>query len=439
MKMSAPSMSHALPERGSVTRSTPPAKPSSESVSKPQTNRTAAAHGAVRRQNLECARPRAQQRPPCPPSFRLQKCRRRFALLAHSKRSPANRWWSGCALALTLAALLLPAFPGLAADVPVTPPTAPAPRPARDRAAAPTNHIEVPAQGAVWMPSPNPAAVGTYPYGPDSVVHPGVPQGTLDQFVHHSTVYSNTVRRVWIYAPAQYDPKVPACLMVFQDGVRQYGVREDQRNVGNTAEYRVPTVIDNLTARKELPVIISVLIDPGSTTLPETGKPRAENRSFEYDTLSDQYYQFLSREILPLVEQKYNIRKDPAGRAICGISSGAICAFTVAWNHPDQFGKVLSDVGSFTDIRGGQVYPALVRAAPRKPLKIFLSDGTNDNRHPETPTRDWYLQNKLMYEAFRDLGYEVRYVLGENVHGSKLGGPIFPDSMRWLWSDQLGK
>ena len=298
MKKSAPYMSHALSERGSVTRSTPLAKPSSESVSKSQTNRTAAAHGAALRQYLECARPRAQQRPPCPPSFRLQKRRRRFALPPHSKRFPANRWFSGCALALTVAALLLPAFPGLAADAPVTPPpaapVAPAPRPARDRAAAPTNHIEVPAPGAVWMPSPNPAAVGTYPYGPDSVVHPGVPQGTLDQFVHQSTIYSNTVRRVWIYAPAQYDPKVPACLMVFQDGVRQYGVREDQRNVGNTAEYRVPTVIDNLTARHELPVIISVLIDPGSTTLPETGKPRAENRSFEYDTLF--------RPVLPVSE-----------------------------------------------------------------------------------------------------------------------------------------
>jgi enterochelin esterase family protein len=289
------------------------------------------------------------------------------------------------------------------------------------------------------MPSPNPAALGSYPYGADSVVHEGVPQGALYQFVHTSQVYSNTVRRVWIYAPAQYDSNVAACLMVFQDGVRQYGVRVDERNVGNTAEYRVPTVIDNLTARKELPVIISVLIDPGSTTIPETGKPRADNRSVEYDTVSDKYYEFLSKEILPIVEKKYNIRKDAAGRAICGISSGAICAFTVAWNHPDQFGKVLSDVGSFTRIRGGDVYPSLVRAADKKPLKVFLSDGTNDNRRPETPTGDWYLQNKLMYEALRDKGYEVRYVLGENIHGSKLGGPIFPDSMRWLWQDQMTK
>jgi enterochelin esterase family protein len=247
------------------------------------------------------------------------------------------------------------------------------------------------------------------------------------------------MRRVWIYVPAQYDPKVPACLMVVQDGVMQYAGRVADRTMGITPEYRVPTVIDNLTARGELPVIISVFLDSGSTTLGDTGRPAKQNRSIEYDTVSDKYYQFLSQEILPDVEKKYNIRKDPAGRAIIGISSGAICAFNVAWNHPDQFGKVLSDVGSFTGIRGGDVYPSLVQAADKKPIKVFLSDGTNDNRRPETPARDWYLQNKLMYEALRDKGYDVRYVLGENIHGSNLGGPIFPDSVRWLWSDQLVK
>jgi enterochelin esterase family protein len=302
---------------------------------------------------------------------------------------------------------------------------------------AANNHIEVPAQGAIWTPSPNPDAIGKYPYGPDSVVHDGVPQGTMEKQVLTSEVYPGVMRRMWVYVPAQYDPKVPACLMVVQDGVMQYAGRVADRTMGITPEYCTPTVIDNLAARKELPVIISVFIDSGSTTLGDTGRPAKQNRSIEYDTVSDVYYQFLSKEVLPLVEKKYNIRKDPAGRAIIGISSGAICAFNVAWNHPDQFGKVLSDVGSFTNIRGGNVYPSLVKAAEKKPIKVFMSDGTNDNRRPEDPTRDWYLQNKQLYENLRDKGYEVRYVLGENVHGSDFGGPIFPDSLRWLWSDQL--
>ena len=306
--------------------------------------------------------------------------------------------------------------------------------------AAPVAFTGTAATGAIWIPSPNPNAIGKYPYGPDSVVHHGVPQGTFDKYVNTSKiVYPGVMRRVWVYVPAQYDPKVPACLMVVQDGVMQYAGRVADRTMGITPEYCVPTVIDNLIARHELPVIISVFIDSGSTTLGDTGRPVKQNRSIEYDTVSDTYYQFLSQEILPDVEKKYNIRKDPAGRAIIGISSGAICAFNVAWNHPDQFGKVLSDVGSFTNIRGGDVYPSLVQAADKKPIKVFLSDGTNDQRRPNDPTRDWYLQNKLMYEALRDKGYDVRYVLGENVHGSDLGGPIFPDSVRWLWSDQLPK
>jgi len=323
---------------------------------------------------------------------------------------------------------------------------APAPRAGGGRGARPAaltaanNHIEVPAKGAIWMPSPDPTKIGKYPYGPDSVVHDGVPQGTFEKFTHTSSVvYPGVMRRVWIYVPAQYDPKVPACLMVVQDGVMQYAGRVADRTMGITPEYCVPTVIDNLTARKELPVIISVFIDSGSTTLGDTGRPVKQNRSIEYDTVSDAYYQFLSKEILPDVEKKYNIRKDPAGRAIIGISSGAICAFNVAWNHPDQFGKVLSDVGSFTNIRGGNVIPDLVKAADKKPIKVFMSDGTNDQRRPEDPKRDWYLQNKMLYENLRDKGYEVRYVLGENIHGSDLGGPIFPDSVRWLWSDQLPK
>lgn len=279
-----------------------------------------------------------------------------------------------------------------------------------------------------------------YTFGPDSTVHEGVPQGAWDKITWKSRIFPDTERFVWTYVPAQYDARKPACLMVFQDGVRQYAEREDNRPAARRAEYRAPTVLDNLMARAELPAIVAVFIDPGSGDIRgRNGNPNFSNRSVEYDTLSDDYSQFLATEILPPIEKKYNIRKDPAGRAIGGISSGAICAFTVAWNHPDWYGKVLSDVGSFTNIRGGQVYPQLVREAARKPIRIHMQDGINDNRRPTDPERDWYLQNKAMYEALKDKGYDVKYVLGDGFHNSKHGGAILPDSLRWLWRDQAAK
>lgn len=325
-----------------------------------------------------------------------------------------------------------------------TPGVAPVPPPAKAAKAPPINHIETPATGAIWAPSPKGAAeFDNYVLGPDSRVQPGVPQGTWEKYRwDKSEVFPNTLRDVWIYVPAQYNPAEPACLMVIQDGPRQYAMRErtpEDTAARRTLEYAMPTVLDNLIHRKELPVIITVFVNPGSTAIAENGRPDFANRSVEYDSVADAYSEFLAKEILPPIEKKYNIRKDAAGRGIGGISSGAICAFTAAWNHPDRFGKVLSDIGSFTNLRGGHVYPQLVREAAKKPLRVHLQDGTNDNRRPATPERDWYLQNKLLFEALRDKDYDVRYVLGDGAHNSKHGAALLPDSLRWLWRDEVKK
>lgn len=312
-------------------------------------------------------------------------------------------------------------------------PTVPAP------ASAPET-IPAPAAAARLQRPPVPPGADDYVLGFDSQVQAGVPQGTWEKYIwDKSEIFPRTTREVWIYVPAQYDPKVPACLMVLQDGPRQFAIRE--RTAADTAarrtlEYATPNVLDNLIARKELPVIITVFINPGSTVIDANGRPDFSNRSVEYDSVADTYSQFLAKEILPPIEQKYNIRKDAAGRAIGGISSGAICAFTVAFNHPDWFSKVISDVGSFTNIRGGHVYPQLVRDAPKKPLRVHLQDGTFDNRSPKNPERDWFLQNRLMSEALAEKLYDVQYVLGHGAHSSKHGASIFPQTLRWIWRDE---
>lgn len=271
----------------------------------------------------------------------------------------------------------------------------------------------------------------TYPLGTDSLPQDGVPKGKLEgPTLFKSKVLEGTVRQYWVFVPAQYTPDKPACVLVFQDG---------QRAVNPKGVLRVPQVLENLMARKEMPVTIGIFITPGQRgeEYPGgTGNPN--NRSVEYDSLGDRYARFLIEELLPEVGKTYHLTKDPAGRAIGGASSGAICAFTVAWERPNEFRKVISLIGSFTNLRGGHVYPDLVRNHEPKPIRIFLQDGVNDNRNAANPKRDWYLQNQAMAAALKEKGYDMKYVLGEGGHSDDHGGALLPDILRWLWRDYPG-
>ena len=276
-------------------------------------------------------------------------------------------------------------------------------------------------------------AADDYKLGPDSFPQPGVPQGSVTKFTwSESKIFTNTTRDYWIYVPQQYDSAKPACLMVFQDGGGM---------VRTNGEYRVPVVFDNLIHRKEIPVVIGVFINPGDKPLDPGEKPRvrpdgrpagASNRSFEYDSLGDRYARFLVEEIIPEIGKKYNVTTDPEGRAICGNSSGGICAFTVAWERPDQFRKVVSHIGSFTNLRGGNAYPALIRKTERKPIRIFLQDGSGDL---DNPAGNWPLANQQMATALKYSKYDHKFVFGDGAHTGKHGGSIFPDTLRWLWRD----
>jgi enterochelin esterase-like enzyme len=275
---------------------------------------------------------------------------------------------------------------------------------------------------ALLMTTPALAAEPTYEHGPDSQRQDGVPQGKVAKHTWTSEVFPSTLREYWVYVPAQYDGSKPACVMVFQDG-HAY-VREN-------GDMRVPIVFDNLIHQGDMPVTIGIFISPGhkGDELPkDQWKPN--NRSFEYDTLSDQYVTFLLDEILPEVGKTYKLTDNPDERAICGMSSGGICAWTVAWERPDAFRKVLSHIGSFTNIRGGHVYPALIRKTDNKPLRVFLQDGSSDldNQHG-----NWWLSNLQMEAALKFKKYDYKFVGGEGAHNGKHGGAILPDSLRWLW------
>lgn len=264
-----------------------------------------------------------------------------------------------------------------------------------------------------------------YELGEDSKPKDGAPKGKVTHHEWKSNVFPGTIRRYSVYVPAQYDGKSAAALMVFQDG---------HAYVDPQGQFRATVVFDNLIHQKEMPVTIGIFIDPGhkSDKLPEKRgwRPTPANRSFEYDTLSDQYAKFLLEEIIPEVSKEYKITDDPDQRAICGISSGGICAFTVAWERPDQFRKVLSHVGSFTNIRGGHVYPALIRKTPRKPIRVFLQGGEKDL---DNQFGNWPLANQQMAKALAFAKYDYRFEFGTEGHNGIHGGAILPESLRWLW------
>jgi enterochelin esterase family protein len=284
-------------------------------------------------------------------------------------------------------------------------------------------------------PSPNPDS--QYRLGPDSLPQEGVPKGEIrGPFVLPSQVYPGTQHTYWVYVPAQYDPAQPAALMVFQDG---QAFKDDK------GDMRAQNVMDNLIYRREIPVMVGVFINPGRRPdqpepTPRNWGDRDTNRPTEYNSLDDRYARVITEELMPALAKDYNISKDPEMHGIGGSSSGAIAAFTVAWERPNHFRKVLSNVGSFVNLRGGHVYPEKVLEAEKKPIRVYLCDGRNDNRGLSRKgtydeKRDWFYQNVRLMKALAQKGYDVNFSWGMNNHGQKFGGAIMPEMMRWLWRD----
>ena len=296
-----------------------------------------------------------------------------------------------------------------------------------------------------------PRKPGEYPLTPDSLPQDGVPKGRLEgPFEFRSQIIANTVRQYWIYVPAQYTGETPANVLVFQDGARA---------INPTGALRVPQVLENLVFRKDIPVTIGIFITPGQRgdVFPDnvgTGNPN--NRAQEYDAVDDTYARFLINELLPQIGKTYRLTTDPARRAIGGTSSGAICAFTVAWHRPDAFRNVISAIGSYVSIgyrpatadqpakSGGEIYPTWIRRMPIKPLRIFLQDGSNDL---DNNWGNWFLANQQMLKAFefanrtadtrKDTGprYDVRHEWGDGAHSDNHLGALLPDVLRWMFRD----
>jgi enterochelin esterase-like enzyme len=300
-------------------------------------------------------------------------------------------------------------------------------------------------------------------FTPLSYQQPGVPTGTLsEKIVHTSKIYDGMKSNYWIYVPAQYDPKTPAAIMVFQDGQGYIG-----RDPGPDSGHGILSAIDNLIVQKKIPVMICVFINPGSVAdtpgTPTYAFVKAHSEKFHrglddamrstlYDTVSDRYVRFLRDEILADVGKKYSIRPDAYSRAISGASSGGICSFNAAWQQPGgapQFSRVLSWIGSYTNIQwadsapdvndpaqpnitqGGQDYPDKVLREAHRNIRVWLQDGSNDMENPNWGS--WPLANIRMANALKTRAYDFHFSFGKGTHNDGQGAAEFPKSMTWLW------
>jgi len=263
-------------------------------------------------------------------------------------------------------------------------------------------------------------------YNPDSYMQPGVPHGTVsEKKTIVSKLYDGMTSNYWVYASPGVDPAVPAALMVWQDG---------QGLIGDYSRMRLFTVTENLVHQKLIPPMVHVMIQPGTST---NGQAM---RSIEYDTVSDKYARFLMEEVLPEVEKTYKLRQDGYSRAIAGESSGGICAFNVAWVMADKFARVQSAVGSFTSIQwrpqekvdGGNVYPFKVRKEPKKNIRVWMSDGSDDL---ENNFGSWPMQNIEMANSLKFRDYDFHFRFGTAAHGGAQASLDLPESLTWLWRD----
>ncbi len=253
---------------------------------------------------------------------------------------------------------------------------------------------------------------------------PEIPKGETAKYTFdQSKVFPGTTREYTIYIPKQYDPAKPACVYIGQDG----------------GGFNASAAFDKLIAAKEMPVTIGVYVNHGRVKAPHKDALDRYNRSYEYDGLGDAYARFLLDELLPDVEKKMAadgraivLSKDGNDRCIGGASSGAICAFTAAWERPDAFRRVFSAIGTYVGLRGGNEYPTLIRKVEPKPIRVFLQDGSKD---ANIYGGDWWMANQEMERALIFAGYEVNHVWGEDGHNGKQATEIFPEAMKWLWKD----
>jgi enterochelin esterase-like enzyme len=240
-------------------------------------------------------------------------------------------------------------------------------------------------------------------------------------------------RAITVYIPHQYQVGTPAPFMVVHDGP---GIGQSDQTLTR--------VLDNLIAQRRLPAMVVVMIQNGG------GDAQGSERGLEYDTVSGKFAEFIEHEVLPQVENRYQLRltRDADGRAVMGCSSGGAAAFTMAWFHPEWYHRVISYSGTFVNQQwpfntrnpGGawDYHQTLIPSSAPKPIRVWLQVGEhepvnfNDLRDG---MHDWVLANRRMAAALRDKGYRYRFVfaLGASHCDGEVRQQTLPQALEWAW------
>jgi iron(III)-enterobactin esterase len=272
----------------------------------------------------------------------------------------------------------------------------------------------------------------------DSRIYPGIAReantfGTPDRTdpaklvvtTSHPAPYS---RRVTVYIPKQYVRGTLAPFLVGADGPDKV----------------LFTVLDNLIAKRRVPGMIAISIGNGS------GDAQGSERGLEYDTMSGLYAEFVEKEVLPLVEKRYNVRltKEPDGRATMGGSSGGSCALIMAWYHPELYHRVLTYSGTYVNQQwpwnpstphgAWEFHEHLIPGSPAKPLRIWMEVGDRDMFNPNVMAdgmHDWVLANENMAKVLAAKNYHYQFVFVRNAghtdHAVKQ--QTLPEALEYLW------
>jgi len=302
----------------------------------------------------------------------------------------------------------------------------------------------MPDSGSSAIDTPNGMVVEFTMESADSKYYPGIKRdpgtfGTPDPndpaklivTTSHPAPYT---RKVAVYVPKSYVPATAAPFIVGADG----------------PDRLLFAALDREIAAHKLPAIVAISIGNGG------GDAQGSERGLEYDTMSGHYAEFVEHEVLPRVEQeaKVKLTHDPDGRAATGGSSGASCALSMAWYHPEWYHRVLSYSGTFINQQwpsnpesphgAWEYHEHLIPQNPKKPIRIWMEVGDRDLFNPNAMLdnmHDWVLANERMAQVLAAKHYHYQFVFAENAgHVDRpTKAQTLPEALEYVWQGYKAK